>query len=396
MRKLYYQLSENSPKILWLAILGILFLGKLNLNYAQSFFSMKGFGEEVLCNDVKAISLGRLVNISQENPAYPLILNKTEFHASIASNFVFAQEANYQRLIYHIRPTLVRFNFPLPARFNVGIKLSEYFNQNFDIYSESIPVANYWTRRRIIGKGGINGLGVCLGNRLFADKLSLGMAYNKLLGEELEIWNFEVFQGSYQTSDTVRISYSTHQLKLGMLLDISGISVGVTLEEFLTGAINQKVISHNSIVDTIHGVRFNLPKSYGLGCGVNIIPNLKLFSDFFVRQWQKATINDTFFNHFNSSMQVSIGGEYYIQENLPIRIGLRYYQSYLQDRTNNKITEFGLSGGSHIKIANFGGFNYAVEIVQRQSQFIKEWIARINFGLAYEEAWRKRTRRWGY
>lgn len=363
---------------------------------AQSFFSMKGFGEEILVTDAYASGLGGLVVLSNENPAYPLVLNKTEFHATVLSNFVYGQQTGRRRMIYDIRPLLFHGKVPLPYKFSFGVKLSEIFNQNFDVYSESIPVANYWTRRHIVGKGGIYCISAQLGKRLFNDKLSFGLEYSKLIGQAVEQWNFEVFQGSYLTSDTVEIEYSAHRLRFGLITDLSYLTIGIIAEDILAGTINQNVMSHNSIVNSASGIKINLPNSLGLGLSFDRIPKTTLFADFFLRNWSQTTIDDTVVNRYSNSMKVSLSAEYYLKENLPLRIGVRYYQSYQPDFSGCNIKEYALAAGSRVMILKFGGFNYSLELIQRQGHYVKEMIGRFYFSLAYEEVWKKRTRRWGY
>ncbi|MBS4015241.1 MAG: hypothetical protein KGZ86_02265 [Candidatus Latescibacteria bacterium] len=364
--------------------------------FGQSFFSMKGFGEEILFTDGYAAGLGGLTSLSNENPAFPLILNKTEFRATVLGNFVYGQQAGQARMAQSIRPLTVNGKFPLPYKFSFGFRLSELFNQNFDVYSDSIQVANYWTRRHIIGKGGIYGLSAQVGKHLFDDKLSFGFEYTKIIGQELEQWNFEVFQGSYLTSDTVEILYSAHRLGAGLVTHLSYFTIGLRFEDFLPGTIDQKVISHNSIVDSASGIKLNLPNSIGLGLSFDKITQTILYADLFYRNWSTTTLNDTVITQYVNSMKISLGAEYYLKENLPLRLGIRYYQSYLADITGKNITEYAFTMGSRIPIVNFGGFDYSLELIQRQGRELKETIARLNFSLAYEEAWKKRTRRWGY
>jgi opacity protein-like surface antigen len=357
---------------------------------------MKGFGEEVLFSHACATGLGGLVGLSHENPAYPLILNKTEFHATVVGKLAYGQQTGKNRLIYNIQPLSLHGNIPLPYKFSIGFKLSELFNQNFDVYSESIPVANYWTRRHIVGKGGIYGLSAQMAKRLLDDKLGLGFEYTKIIGQELEQWNFEVFEGSYQTSDTVEIRYSAHRLRAGVGASLSDLVIGLVYEQNLIGTISQKVISHNSIVDSVSGVKFNLPQGIGVGLSYAGIYKTVLYADLFYRNWSATTINDTVISRYINSMKISLGVEYALKENLPLKVGIRYYQSYLKDINGKNITEYALTLGSRMPITNFGGIDYSLEIMQRQGQDIKETIGRLNFSFAYEEAWKKRTRRWGY
>ncbi|MCX8015241.1 MAG: hypothetical protein N2748_04405, partial [candidate division WOR-3 bacterium] len=109
----------------------------VSLINAQSFFSMKSFGEEILYSNAGAIGLGGLVSLHQENPSYPLELDKTTFSASVLSSLVYGKSGKSGRMVNDIRPMMVEGKIPLPYQFRIGVGLSEIFNQNFNVYSET-------------------------------------------------------------------------------------------------------------------------------------------------------------------------------------------------------------------------------------------------------------------
>jgi len=364
--------------------------------FGQSFFSMKGFGEEILWTDASASGLGGLVSLSRENPAFPIVLNKTSFYATVLTGFVYGQQGNSSRMIYDIRPLDINGKIPLPLKFRVGLKLSEIFNQNFDIYSDSIPFSGYWTRRHIIGRGGIYRLGVNVGKSFFNEKLAFGLEYSKLFGQGLEQWYFEVLNGNYITLDTVTTSYSAHSLRFGVNTNLSFVTLGIITEDILPGIINSKVISHNTIVDSTTDLKFNLPYSIGFGLGFDKLSRTNFYLDVLYKNWSKTKIADSLTSKFNNSMKYSLAVEHWLADYHPLRVGLRYYTSYLSDRSGWQIKEYALSCGSSVPIPKFGYFDYSLEMIKRQGKEVKETIARINFSLSFEEVWKKRTRRWGY
>lgn len=371
-------------------------LGFLHNGYGQSFFSMKGFGEEILYKDARASSLGGLIGLSKENPAFPLQSNKTEFSGTIVSNFVYGQESGNSRMIYDIRPLMINGKIPLPYKFCIGFKLSEYFNQNFNIYSDSIQFSNYWTRRHIVGQGGIYGASVSLARSLFKEKISCGIEYSKLLGRSSELWYFEVLNGNYITLDSVLTTYSASRLCFGLFANLSYFTIGVMAEDILTGKINSEVISHGMTVDSVNGLEFNMPYGFGTGIIFDKFAKTKFYLDGFYRNWEKATIADTVISRFNNSMKYSLTVEHWLTDYHPLRVGLRYYSTYLSDYVGIQIKEYALTCGSNVPIAKFGSLAYSLEIIRRQGKEVKETIGRLSLSLFYEEAWKKRTRRWGY
>jgi len=364
--------------------------------FGQSFFSMKGFGEEILYTDANSAALAGLVGLSRENPAFPIALTKTNFSGTVLSNFVYGQENSKSRMIYDIRPLVIDGKIPLPYNFRIGMNLRERFNQNFDIYSDSIPFSGYWTRRQIIGKGGIYGLSFNAGKSFPKQKISLGFEYSRLLGQAVERWYFDIINGNYRTEDSITTNYSAHNLRFGICSEISFITLGIFGEDILPGKISSKVVSHGAVVDSVDGLKFNLPYSLGIGLAVNKFERTKLYFDVFYRAWDKTTIADTAVSRFSNSMKYSIAAEHWLTDYYPLRVGLRYYSLYLTDHLGLQIKEYALTCGSSMPIPKFGYFDYSLEIIQRQGKEIKETIGRINFSLSFEEAWKKRTRRWGY
>jgi hypothetical protein len=382
------------PRLIGYLIIGNLLI--LESMSAQSFFSMRGFGEEIICTDAAAGSLGSLVALSRENPAYPMIMNKTTFFATVQSNFVYGHENGQNRMIHDIRPVIVDGKIPFPYQFRVGITLSEMFNQNFDIYSDSIPFSGYWTRRHIIGQGGIYRIAVNAGKSFFKQKLTCGIEYSRLLGQGLERWYFEVLNGNYITIDSVYTNYSAHSLRFGACANIAFLSLGLYAEDILPGTINSRVISHGAVVDSVSGLQFNLPYGIGFGLGVNKLTNTKFYLDVLYKNWKETYLADTLITGFNNSLKVSFAVEHWLSDNYPLKVGIRYYTPYLSDRTGNQIHEYALTCGSSVPIPKFGTFDYSLEIIRRQGENLKETIGRINVSLLYEEIWKKRTRQWGY
>jgi hypothetical protein len=222
------------------------------------------------------------------------------------------------------------------------------------------------------------------------------LEYSKLFGQGLEQWYFEVLNGNYITLDTVVTNYSAHSLRFGVNANLSFVTLGIVTEDILPGIINSKVISHNIIVDSTTDLKFNLPYSIGFGLGFDKLSRTNFYLDVLYKNWCKTKIADSLTSKFNNSMKYSLAVEHWLTDYHPLRVGLRYYTSYLSDRSGWQIKEYALSCGSSVPIPKFGYFDYSLEMIKRQSKEVKETIARINISLSFEEVWKKRTRRWGY
>ncbi|MCS7258425.1 MAG: hypothetical protein NZ601_03530 [candidate division WOR-3 bacterium] len=361
--------------------------------YSQSFFAMKGLGEECLSADAYAQSLGNLSALTYENPAGSFDLKATHITGTLVNNFVLGKEGRKTRLITDIRPQLMRFKFPVVKRLKLGFKLSEVFNQNFEVYSDSIPHGNYWARRYIKGFGGIYNLSSSLGYELIPQTLSAGIEYGKLLGASLENWKFEILGGSNLTSDTVFNYYTGQNLRLGILVNYQNLILGFIVEDLLNLAVTEKIVSHNTVVSSNDSIKIKLPRSVSFGISYQF-SNARIFSECFFRNWRNATLNNNLLNYENS-FKVALGFEYLVNERYPIRAGTHYYRSYIKDRTRTNITQLGLSLGSRISLPNFGGIDYSLKFLHRYGRILKEDIWGFTLSLSYEELFKRRTRRWG-
>ncbi|MEO0072152.1 MAG: hypothetical protein ABIK10_01750 [candidate division WOR-3 bacterium] len=374
-------------------IIVIIIIGLASSLGAQSFFAMKGLGVECLTYDAYAQSLGNLVVLSSDHPAMPLGLKLTQLTGTLVYNFVLGEEAAQRRLLSDIRPRYFAAKFPITPRLALGIKLNEIFNHNFEVYSETINQGNYLAQRHIRGLGGIYNISGSGSYELLPKMFRVGFEYGRLIGSSLEDWRFEILGGSYLTSDTVLYSYAGQRLRVGVAGSYQHFSLGLLFEELLTLNVQEKIISHNTIVNTNDSIRIKLPRAIGVGISYEAML-VKVFLESYLRDWSRATINGQPLN-YPYSLRLSGGFEYLFKECYPIRAGGYYYRWYLKDRAQRQIIEYGLTLGNRITIRNFGGIDYAITLAQRKGQLVKENILALNLTLAYEEAFKRRTRRWG-
>ena len=94
----------------------------------QSFFSSRGFGEEITNSDAASGALGGLFTASSRNPAYPVGTPKTNFTASALVLGNYATDGANQRVLGDVRPNFLRVRVPLPVGLRLNLGLSEWFN----------------------------------------------------------------------------------------------------------------------------------------------------------------------------------------------------------------------------------------------------------------------------
>ena len=364
-----------------------------SLSPAQSFFSMRGLGEEIINTDAVMTSLGSALTLSYQNPSYPVIKENMVFEAGIIGSGVYGKEANHQRFIADARPNYLKGIFALPLGFGLGLGLSERFNQDFDIYSDTMAQSGY--QRHIVGYGGIYSFGASV-SRSFFKHAAVGFEYNRNFGDAQESWFFEALPASNITTDTVATNYRGDALKFGLSTSIWHFNLGVLYEKDLPIYIDSRVLSHGIVADSVTNLKFELPPRLGFGLSFHPINKLTVCLDYFHRNSEDTKIADSLGIIFRNSNKYSLGFAYQLDEKYTLRIGYRNYDWYFADRSNELIKEQAITLGSGVPIPKFGAFNFALELINRKGGSLTENICRLNLTLHYEEAWKIRKRHWGY
>lgn len=364
-----------------------------SLSPAQSFFSMRGLGEEIINTGAVMTSLGSSITLSYQNPSYPVIKENMVFEAGIIGSGVLGKESNHQRFLADARPNYLKGIFALPLDFSFGLGLAERFNQNFDIYSDTL--ANYDYQRHIVGYGGIYNFSVGVA-RSFFQHASLGFEYNRNFGNAQESWFFEALPASNTTTDTVTTNYRGDALKFGLSANIWHLTLGALYEYDLPIYIDSRVLSHGVITDSISGLKFEFPSRIGFGLSFAPINKILISLDYFHRNSKDTKIGDSSSAIYHNSSKYSLGLAYKLDEKYTLRLGYRNYDWYFTEATNQPIKEQAISLGSGIPIPKFGSFDIALELINRNGGSLTENIFRLNLTLHYEEAWKIRKRHWGY
>lgn len=354
---------------------------------------MRGLGEEIINTDAVMTALGSTITLSYQNPGYPIRKENIIFEAGIISNNVLGIESDNRRFISNVRPNYLKGIFVLPLDFSFSLGLSERFNQNFNIYSDTLAFLGY--QRQIVGCGGIFSFKVGVA-KSFYQHFGLGIEYNRNFGNAYEHWFFEVLPSGTITTDTITTDYRGDALKFGICTKLSNFNLAILYEKTLPIYIDSKTISHNIITDSIFGLKFEFPPRIGFGLSFNPTSNLIICLDYFHRNSGNTKIADTLSPIFCHSNKYSLGFAYQLNEKYIIRIGYRYFDWYLTASAKQIINEQALTIGSGIPIPKFGSFNFALELINRRGGTLTEDIARLNLTLHYEETWKIRKRRWGY
>jgi hypothetical protein len=371
---------------------------------AQSFFNSRGLGELTGTADARLAALGDPLALSTQNPGILVNLPRTSFHATVLGAAVLGNQSGSERLLRDVRPGLFDLASPLPWKMRVFGGLSERFNQDFDVWSESMPDTAY--RRHITGRGGIYSLRTGLARSMF-DRLCLGAEYRHILGGSRETWRFEMLNGGQTSTDTIEVDYDANTFRLGASYQTSVFSLAGYYEPGFKLTVNRYLRVHGVIRDSQVVYRLSIPHSYSLAAAVNPLRNLGLDLGLSVYPWQDASINRLPLAPYTDPLDYgnvwrgSAGVEYDIDSLHPVRLGYSrqtwYYDAAsVPELEPTHITENGIHLGTSLPIRGFGALNVSGELLFRNSHAIRETAGRLTLTLAYAEPWMKRTRRWGY
>jgi len=363
----------------------LLFIPFLLAN-AQSFFSTRGLGEEILSFDAFQSSLGKTYIFSYENPAFPLDLKNTITMGNINQQILFARERENRRLLYQFLIDYVKILIPGFYQTNWGLGLRRRFSQDFDIYSETRD-SYYW---HIIGRGGINSLSFSLGKRI-RDIFAFGISYNYLFGGSEEVWSFET-EEKVLTQETIFGQYQGSSYQFSLLGRIGNLQLGGGGEIFPSFRYQ----GYLSVPSETTKKEIKIPAIFNLGLAYNLNEYRRIFFGGNLKNWRKIKLDGKEFPIFTNGLLISIGFLDYWQEKIPFRIGYAENFWYLLSKSGRRIGESSLTFGTSIKIPKFGFFDLNLETFYRRGGELKEIGVKLLTSPRFDETWKKRERRWGY
>ncbi|MGQ9678416.1 MAG: hypothetical protein ACUVUD_03955 [bacterium] len=370
----------------------------ISLTLAQSFFNIQGLGEPVYSATARTSALGKPVAISPGNPGNFIHLSKTSIEMTLGGIGTIGQQGNMLRGVFNIRPLTLYAAFPLPIRTRILLGVDEIFNQDFDIWSESLSEIAI-PRHHIQSQGGIYSLNAGIAQS-FLSHFCLGIILRSHLGGNREKWDYITTEGTIAT-DTIAIDYSALTARLGIAVQFNPVTFTASydLPFNLTG--RRWKLVHGATSDSLHIYQIQLPSILNVGAEIGSVwKTASLFLGLELRPWTQAKINDIAAGYV-STLRPSLGVEYELLPDLPLRLGYSATGWYcLITPTNKPIKEKTLHLGTGIPVPKFGTIDFAGEVIFRKGQtpsgWLKETSGRITLTLSYKETWSKRTRRWGY
>jgi len=369
----------------------------ISLTFAQSFFNMNGLGEPAYSATGRSAALGNPVALSSGNPGNFIHLSQTSLEMTLLGIGTIGQQSALTRAIANIRPATVYGAVPLPTRTRILLGIDEIFNQEFDVWSESL--SDTLPRHHIQSRGGIYALNAGIAQS-FLSHICLGLLIRPYLGGVRENWSYITPEGTIAT-DTIAIDYAAFTTRLGAALQFNPVTVAVSYDPPLNLSARRLKLIHGVIRESRRTYQIKLPSILNLGAAIGPIWKIDHFAlGLEMRPWNKATIDNNTAEYL-STLRPSFGIEYELLPDHPLRLGYSMNTWYcLNSATHKPIKENSFHLGIGIPIPKFGNIDIGSEIFIRTSPtasgVLKETSARLMFTLAYKETWAKRTRRWGY
>jgi hypothetical protein len=355
---------------------------------------MNGLGEVTPPADARSIAVGNPLALSFASPGNFIDLSATTIKISVTGSGLIARQQGNERALGMVKPGAAYAAVPVFNRSRILVSVDSRFNQDFDVWSESL--ADTTIRYHIVNRGGIYALNIGVAQSLL-NHICIGAQFGQLIGGSRENWHYWT-QGIVAT-DTIEINYTGSSFRLGSLFRYSNFALGATFDLPLNLTATRYKHLHGVAGDSLAGYRLRLPATLSFGIVAGPFARTVLNAGLEIRNWANSTINGAGAGYRNG-WRGSIGGEYELFPGHPVRLGYSNTRWYCSSVTGDPISEMGFHFGTGIPLPKFGALDIAGEVAFRKGKTprgqLQETVGRINVTLAYEELWAKRSRRWGY
>jgi hypothetical protein len=374
--------------------LNLLVLVLFSASPAQSFFNLNGLGEVTQPQDARTIAIGNPLALTIANPGNFIELSRTTIKTSVLGTGIIAHQHGNKRAQATVRPGALYTALPVFNRSRILFSVDSRFNQDFDVWSESI--ADTTTRYHIVNRGGVYALNIGIAQSIL-NHICLGAQFQQLLGGTRENWHY--WAEGIVATDTIEIDYTGRSFRLGSAVRFSILTLGATWDlPFNLTAVSYKHL-HGVATDSLTTYHLHLPST--LNFGISARPNAKatINAGLEIRNWANTTINHNP-SGYQNTWRGAVGIEYDFFPGYPVRFGYSKSRWYYNTVAGQPISESGICLGAGIPLPKFGALDIAAELLFRNGRTPGGWLGetagRLNITLAYEEYWAKRTRRWGY
>ncbi|MEO0096688.1 MAG: hypothetical protein ABIK78_01160 [candidate division WOR-3 bacterium] len=287
---------------------------------------------------------------------------KTKVFFSLSNYFGLGMVNKEKRAVFNFQPEEFYFFIPFLKTYQIGLKIDEYLNQEYNIYYQPANFKKEGYFWHISSQGGIYNLGLIL-TKNFGNLLLFGEG-NLNLGNNLEIFAVEKDKNIF-ACETISYDYTGRNFKSGFILKLEKFSLG-----FQTGFLKE-------IKERKRTKRYSLKPDFNIFFTLYLKNNLQLSSGYF---HQKDSLLFPLKNTFSLSFNFS-----FLNRTNTIDIGFSL----------NKVKRIHLGLLSEIVIKNYGNFYPELLIGYHKKENLSELLFTFKFNILFEEFWKRRIRRWG-
>ena len=344
----------------------------------------------LLCSALSAYSVFNTRGLGGYTPPAEFLeipsMSETILEARFTSEYVYATDAQAGQNAFLVRPERFRFYFPLPWRFGLGAQITQRFNLDFYVESDSARSADYTLIRRVKGRGGIEGLRLSL-DKGFYDIIYLGVGYERLFGGAWERWDSEIVELNQITVDSLLYYFGGNGV-WGM----AGFKLGpLELRGFYAHPLGLQVtteVQTSRDTTVVDSASYTPPAELG---GVLAYSTDKLELGLAYIQ-QKA--EDPGSLSFITGHLVEVNGGWELKPF--ILTGKAGWKSwYVESAGGSPIRDIYLGIGTRIPIESYGYGVIQLSGGLRNGGKISEYHIGLRAGLEFRELWKKRERMWG-
>lgn len=357
-------------------ILSALLLGSSVWGY--SIFNSRGFGGYTPANEFLRV----------------LPRDETSIEADFILEYNYATDGVGGQKAFLVRPEQISFFVPIPGRFGLSLGVSEHYNLDFKISSDSVRSTDYTLLRTVTSRGGMEGFRVGL-DKSFFDIVYLKAGYEHLFGGAWERWDSEIISFD---ADTVIFREETvdsllYHFSGDMLWGTLGAHVGpVTARVFYAHPLGLRVrteVQTTRDTTVLDSARYVLPSELG---GLLNLSFSDLSFDLAYAQQTSAQSSSPF--ALKTGRLVELNGQWKLKP-LTLTGKLGWNSSYALTADSAGISDVYVGVGVRVPINNYGFGIINLSGGVRKGADISEYHTELRVGLEFTELWKKRERMWG-
>ncbi|MFP4012597.1 MAG: hypothetical protein ACLFVQ_00800 [Chitinispirillaceae bacterium] len=326
--------------------------------------SMSGSG-----TGVKDENMG--INLNPANMAMP---NRSAFSSLISYDLLQIKEKSTSSTTGHYSPRMLSLILPAGSAGNIAFSLEkrndaaiDFLNKDVNIDNENAYRANYIGITR---NGGLTsfqgGWGYSIKNGpsfgILYERLYFNLSSSSIFGSEIsDILDSSEYEHEYTFSEDTEMSYSSNGVRMGMLVPIGKLSVGLSGEYifYTEGDLKRTYQNLDSTENSSSDFYVHLPPSLSAGIGYRPDSKWLLAADLHATLWERYRTELGLARPLRRAYRVSAGArfipapnklaaEYW--ETVQYRAGVRYNQLPFDDAQ-----EYAISLGAGLPIANDDG-----------------------------------------